>query len=253
MPELQDKVCIITGAASGIGRAAAMRCAEEGARLVLADLDTNAGEALVSELTAVGTDCVFQHTDVARAEACAALVDIAVTRYGRLDGAFNNAGISDGPVPPGTIDYPLELWDRLIAVNLSSVFYSLRAQARAMLANGGGSIVNTASIAGIAAFAGVPGYVASKHGVVGLTKVAALEYGAQGLRCNAVAPGVIETPMTAPVLADTTGRDMLNAAIPMARPGTPMEIADLVVWLLSDRASYVNGAVYPVDGGYLAR
>jgi len=192
MNELQNKVALITGAASGIGRAAAIRCAEEGAKLVLADVDTRAGEALAAELP----QAVFQRCDVSKHEQCTALVTLAQKTYGRLDIAFNNAGISDGPIPPGTLDYPLELWDRIIAVNLSSVFYCLRAQVRAMLETGGGSIVNTASIAGQIAFPGVPGYVAAKHGVVGLTKTVAVEYGARGIRCNAIAPGFIETPMT---------------------------------------------------------
>lgn len=253
MNELKDKVAIITGAASGIGRAAALRFAAEGARLVLADVGAEAGEALAAELRGQGKEAVFVRTDVSKAAECEALVRAAVERFGRLDAAFNNAGISDGPMPPGTIDYPLELWDRLIAVNLSSVFYCLRYQVRAMLSNGGGAIVNTASIAGQIAFAGVPGYVASKHGVVGLTKTVAVEYGAQGVRCNAVAPGLIETPMTKPVFEVQQFKDMVTATVPSARVGTAEEIANMVVWLCSDRASYANGAVFAVDGGFLAR
>lgn len=253
MNELKDKVAIITGAASGIGRAAALRFAAEGARLVLADVGAEAGEALAAELRGQGKEAVFVRTDVSKAAECEALVRAAVERFGRLDAAFNNAGISDGPMPPGTIDYPLELWDRLIAVNLSSVFYCLRYQVRAMLATGGGAIVNTASIAGQIAFAGVPGYVASKHGVVGLTKTVAVEYGARGVRCNAVAPGLIETPMTKPVFEVQQFKDMVTATVPSARVGTAEEIANMVVWLCSDRASYANGAVFAVDGGFLAR
>lgn len=248
MNELKDKVAIITGAASGIGRAAALRFAEEGARLWLADLDTEAGEALATQLGAR-----FLRTDVAKPADCQALVDAAVQQFGRLDIAFNNAGVSDGPIPPGTIDYPLELWDRMIAVNLSGVFYGLRAQVRAMLQTGGGAIVNTASIAGQIAFAGVPGYVAAKHGVVGLTKTVAVEYGAQGIRCNAIAPGFIETPMTQPVLQIQQFRDMAAATVPSGRVGSAEEIAHLALWLASDRASYVNGALVAADGGFLAR
>ncbi len=251
MNELNKKVAIITGAASGIGRAAALRFAEEGARLVLADLDAAAGEALVTELK--GVETLFVRADVAKASDCEQLVVKAIERFGRLDAAFNNAGVSDGPIPPGTIDYPLELWDRMIAVNLSSVFYCLRYQVRAMLKTGGGSIVNTASIAGQIGFPGVPGYVASKHGVVGLTKVIALEYGMQKIRCNAIAPGVIDTPMTKPVFQIKQVRDMLLPSIPAGRLGTSEEIANLAVWLCSDRASYANGAVFAADGGYLAR
>lgn len=248
MNELKDKVAIITGAASGIGRAAALRFAEEGARLWLADLDAEAGEPLATQLGAR-----FLRTDVAKPADCQALVDAAVQQFGRLDIAFNNAGVSDGPIPPGTIDYPLELWDRMIAVNLSGVFYGLRAQVRAMLQTGGGAIVNTASIAGQIAFAGVPGYVAAKHGVVGLTKTVAVEYGAQGIRCNAIAPGFIETPMTQPVLQIQQFRDMAAATVPSGRVGSAEEIANLALWLASDRASYVNGALVAADGGFLAR
>lgn len=253
MYELQDKVAIITGAASGIGRAAALRFAGEGAKLALADLDASAGDALVAELRARGSEAFFRRVDVADAAQCQALVDAAVAHYGRLDCAFNNAGISDGPVPPGTIDYPLELWDRMIAVNLSGVFYGLRAQIRAMLANGGGAIVNTASIAGQIGLAGIPGYVAGKHGVVGLTKTVAVEYGAHNIRCNAVAPGFVETPMIKPVMAAPQFREMAASTVPAGRVGTAEEIANVVVWACSDRASYVNGAVLAADGGFLAR
>ncbi|MGH8447152.1 MAG: SDR family NAD(P)-dependent oxidoreductase [Solimonas sp.] len=253
MNELKDKVAIITGAASGIGRASAIRFAEEGARLALADLDTAAGEALVAELQARGSEAFFLRTDVAQAAQCEALVAATVARWGRLDCAFNNAGISDGPIPPGTIDYPLELWDRLIAVNLSSVFYCLRYQVKAMLKTGGGAIVNTASIAGEIGLAGIPGYVASKHGVVGLTKTIAVEYGAQNIRCNAVAPGFIETPMTKSVFEVQQFRDMAAVTVPSARIGKAEEIANVVTWACSERASYVNGTVIAADGGYLAR
>ena len=253
MNELSNKVAIITGASSGIGRAAALRFAEEGARLVLADIGAEAGAALAAELRAKGSAAIFVRTDVSRAADCEALAQAALEKFGRLDAAFNNAGISDGPLPPGTIDYPLELWDRMIAVNLSGVFYCLRYQVRAMLKTGGGAIVNTASVAGQIAFAGVPGYVASKHGVVGLTRTIAVEYGAQGIRCNALAPGLIETPMTQLVFAVQQFRDMVTATVPAARTGTAQEVANMVVWLCSDRASYANGAVFAVDGGFLAR
>lgn len=253
MHELQNKVALITGAASGIGRAAAIRFAEEGAKLALGDLDTQAGDALVAELQARGSEAFFLRTDVADAAQCQALVDATLGRFGRLDCAFNNAGISDGPIPLGTIDYPLELWDRMIAVNLSGVFYGLRAQIRAMLANGGGAIVNTASIAGQIGLAGIPGYVAGKHGVVGLTKTVAVEYGGQNIRCNAVAPGFIETPMIKQIMDVPEFRGMTASTVPSGRVGTAEEIANVVVWACSDRASYVNGAVLAADGGFLAR
>jgi NAD(P)-dependent dehydrogenase (short-subunit alcohol dehydrogenase family) len=251
--ELKNKVAIITGAASGIGRAAALRFAEEGARLVLADLGADAGEALAAELRGQGGEAVFVRTDVSKAADCEALVAAAVKQFGRLDAAFNNAGISDGPLPPGFIDYPLELWDRMIAVNLSGVFYGLRYQIKAMLNNGGGSIVNTASIAGQIGFGGIPGYVAGKHGVVGLTKCVAIEYAAKNIRCNAVAPGFIDTPMTKPIFSTEQGRGLAAMAVPAGRTGTAEEIANMAVWLCSDRATYANGGVFAVDGGFLAR
>jgi len=253
MKELKNKVAIITGATGGIGRAAASRFSEEGAKLVLADLDEDAGESLAKEIRELGGDAIFVRTDVAKPHDHERLVEAAVTNFGRLDAAFNNAGISDGPIPPGFIDYPLELWDRLIAVNLSGVFYAMRAQIPAMLKHGGGSIVNTGSIASQIGFAGVPGYVAAKHGVFGLSKVAAIEYGAKGIRCNVLAPGIIETPMTKSMLQNKQAHEMTTSGIPTARVGRPEEIADMAVWLCSDRASYANGSCFTVDGGYLAQ
>jgi NAD(P)-dependent dehydrogenase (short-subunit alcohol dehydrogenase family) len=253
MNELHNKVAIISGATGGIGRAAAARFAEEGAKLVLADLNEDLGDALAKEIRELGGDAIFVRTDVSKPQDHERLVDAALANFGRLDAAFNNAGISDGPLPPGLVDYPLELWDRIIAVNLSGVFYALRAQIPAMLKSGGGSIVNTGSVASQIGFAGVPGYVAAKHGVFGLTKVAALEYGARGIRCNLVAPGIIETPMTQPILSNKQFHEMTTSAIPSGRVGRAEEIADMALWLCSDRASYANGACFAVDGGFLAR
>lgn len=253
MNELKNKVAIITGATGGIGRAAASRFAEEGAKLVLADVNEDAGEALAKEIRELGSDAIFVRTDVSKPHEHERLVEAAMVNFGRLDAAFNNAGISDGPMPPGFVDYPLELWDRLIATNLSGVFYAMRAQIPAMLKSGGGSIVNTGSVASQIAFVGVPGYVAAKHGVFGLSKVAALEYGAQGVRCNVIAPGIIETPMTAPVLSNPQFREHTASTIPSGRVGKAEEIADMALWLCSNRSSYANGAFFAIDGGYLAR
>lgn len=253
MPELKGKVAIITGAASGIGCATARAFAAAGMSLALSDVAVESGEALAAELRASGTQAEFFRTDVANPEDCKRLVQSTVEKFGALHIAFNNAGISDGPAPPGTADYPLELWQRIIAVNLSGVFYCLRYQIPEILRSGGGAIVNTSSIAGQIAFPGVPGYVASKHGVVGLTKVVAAEYGARGIRCNAVGPGFIETPMTSDIFGNAEVRSMLLAGVPSARIGTAEEIAQAVLWLCSDASSYVNGAYIPVDGGYLAR
>ena len=253
MNELNAKVALITGAATGIGRATAELFAREGASLVLADLNAELGEALASELRARGAAAHFVATNVAKVADCERMVAVELEKLGRLDVAFNNAGISDGPVPPATIDYPLELWVRLIAVNLSGVFYGMRYQLRAMLESGGGSIVNTASIAGHIGFAGTPGYVASKHGVIGLTKVVAIEYGAKGIRCNAVEPGFIETPMTHDVFGAEPFKQVVNAAVPMRRVAEANEVAESVLWLSSARSSYVNGSCLTVDGGYLAQ
>lgn len=252
MNEMNGKVALITGAATGIGRAAAELFAREGARLILADLNEEQGEGLAEQLRAGGSEAVFVKTDVAKAVDCERMVNAALERFGRLDAAFNNAGISDGPVPPGTVDYPLELWDRIIAVNLSGVFYCMRYEIRAMLASGGGSIVNTSSLAGQIAFPGIPGYVAAKHGVVGLTKTVAVEYGSKGIRCNAVGPGFVKTPMTQAVL-EGGHHQALVAAVPAGRVAEAAEVAESALWLCSDRASYVNGAFLAVDGGFLSQ
>lgn len=252
MNEMHGKVALITGAATGIGRAAAQLFAREGASLLLADLNEEQGEELAAQLRAGGSKAVFVKTDVAKAQDCERMVNAAVEHFGRLDAAFNNAGISDGPLPPGTIDYPLELWERIIAVNLSGVFYCMRYEIRAMLATGGGSIVNTSSVAGQIAFAGIPGYVAAKHGVAGLTKTVALEYGGKGIRCNTVAPGFIKTPMTQAV-QENNYHQALTASIPAGRMAEAMEVAESALWLCSDRSSYVNGSFLAVDGGFLAQ
>jgi NAD(P)-dependent dehydrogenase (short-subunit alcohol dehydrogenase family) len=253
MNEMNGKVALITGAATGIGRATAELFAREGARLLLADYNAEQGEQLAEQLRGAGHEAVFVMTNVAKADDCARAVQAAVDRFGRLDAAFNNAGISDGPMPPGLIDYPLDLWDRIIAVNLSGVFYCMRAEIRAMLATGGGAVVNTSSLAGQIAFGGIPGYVASKHGVVGLTKTAAVEYGGKGIRCNAVAPGFIATPMTQQVFGAPQFQAGLSMAVPQGRVAEPHEVAEAALWLCSPRSSYVNGAFLAVDGGFLSQ
>ena len=248
---LKNKVALVTGGGSGIGRAVAQVWAREGAKVVVSDLDVAGGEETVKLVRAQGGDAIFVATDVGKAADCEALVNATVAHYGRLDVACNNAGIG-GPSAP-TADYPLDGWAQVINITLSGVFYGMKYQIAAMLKNGGGSIVNMASILGAVAFANSPAYSAAKHGVLGLTQAAALEYSAQGVRVNSVGPGFIHTPMISGLEADDGVRAFLVGAHPIGRLGKATEVAELVAWLSSDRASFVTGAYYPVDGGYLAR
>lgn len=248
---LKNKVVLVTGAASGIGQAIALVAAREGARLVLSDIDEHAGQAVVKQVRDLGAEVLFATSDVGKPEDAQALVDQAMTHYGRLDVACNNAGI--GGESALLADYPLHAWAQVININLSGVFYGMKAQIPAMLANGGGAIVNTASILGMVGMATAPAYTAAKHGVIGLTQAAAIAYSSQGLRINAVGPGFIHTPMVHALEDDADTKAALIAAHPIGRLGLPEEVAELVVWLASSRASFVTGAYYPVDGGYLAR
>lgn len=251
MKTLNSKVAIVTGGGSGFGKAMSELYAKEGASVVVSDIVEEHGLATVETIKKAGGQAFFVRADVSKATDCEMLVNETVAHFGKLDIAFNNAGIGGASEPIG--DYPIEAWDKIISVNLSSVFYGMHYQIPQMLKNGGGVIVNMASILGQVGFAGACGYVAAKHGVVGLTKNVALEYGRQGIRANAVGPGFVDTALTSSLTSKKETYDYLVDKHPMGRLGKIDEVVDLVLWLSSDRASFCNGGFYAVDGGYLAK
>lgn len=244
------RVAFITGASSGIGRAAARMFAAEGYAVVLADRDRAGGEALVAEL-AETADAVFTSCDVTDDDAVGRAVDLALTCYGRVDAAFNCAGV-DGGTGKALADQSLETVRQVMAVNVVGVWSCMRHEIRAMLTNGGGAIVNCSSAAGLVGVPFMSAYTASKHAVVGFTKAAALEYARQGIRVNAVCPGMVDTPMIRAALSDDEVRG-LSEASPVGRIGTPEEIGATVVWLCGGSALYLTGQAIAVDGAWTAR
>ncbi len=240
----EGKVALVTGAGSGIGQAAAFAYAVNGAKVIVSDIKDN---DTVAKIVADGGEAYFVKTDVSKAEECEQLVKKTIEKYGKIDIAFNNAGIL------GETNNLAEMsndgFEKVIAVNLNGVFYCMKYEISAMLKQGSGVIVNTASILGTVGFSAFSGYVAAKHGVVGLTQTAALEYSSKGIRINCVAPGFINTPLLSTL--NVKSKEELSLKHPIGRLGEAKEVASLVIWLSSEEASYATGGYYPIDGGYL--
>jgi NAD(P)-dependent dehydrogenase (short-subunit alcohol dehydrogenase family) len=249
--DLTGKVAIVTGDASGIGAATALLYAAHGSKVVVSDIHENAGNGVVDQIKQKGGAAIFVKADVSQPSDCEQLVQKTVEAFGKVDIAFNNAGIGGEANPIG--DMSIEGWNKVIAVNLSSVFYCMKYQLQQMVKHGSGAIVNNSSILGAVGFANSAAYVSAKHGVVGLTKNAALEYSAKGIRINAVGPAFINTPLLTETGIDDATRKVLVQLHPIGRLGESNEVAELVLWLSSDQASFVTGSYYAIDGGYLAQ
>ncbi len=249
---LQNKVVLVTGGASGIGRVTALALAQAGAKVALADVDAAGGEATARLIQERGREALFVQTDVGDAAAVQSLMQTIITTYGRLDCAFNNAGIEG--LPTRTADASEDDFDRIMRVNVKGVWLCMKAEIQQMVAQGGGVIVNTASVAGLVGAHSLPIYSASKHAVVGLTKSAAVEYARKGVRVNAVCPTVIRTPMVERGLAALPEfMDVVKQSIPMRRIGEPEEVAAAVLWLFSDASRFVTGTTLTIDGGFTAQ
>lgn len=243
--DFSGKVVLITGASGGIGRATALGFGRAGAAVVVSDVNTPGGEETADMIEAAGGKAIFQSCDVANADAVKALVNRAVDHFGRLDFGHNNAGITNVAAD----EWDDMVWRRALSINLDGVMHCMREEAAAMLASGGGAMVNTASINGFTGNARQPAYVATKHGVIGLTRHGALKWAKDNIRVNAVCPGVIETPMTAGIAGNPEIRKVMEAMTPMGRMGQPEEVANAVLWLCSDQASFVTGHPLVIDGG----
>jgi NAD(P)-dependent dehydrogenase (short-subunit alcohol dehydrogenase family) len=247
-----DKVVLVTGGSAGIGRVTALAFAKAGAKVVIAARRIPEGEETVSMITEAGGDAIFVQTDVSKPLEVEAMVRKIVEAYGRLDCAFNNAGVSG--LGTLTHDYTEERWDEVTGINLKGTWLCMKYEIAQMLTQGGGSIVNDSSAAGLVAYPGGAPYAAAKHGIIGLTKSAAMEYAQQGIRINAVCPGYINTPMMERALrANPQLEAGIRAQEPMGRLGTSEEVAAAVVWLCSDAASFVTGIAMPLDGGLVAQ
>lgn len=246
---MEGKVAIVTGAGSGIGEATALILAREGAQVVVSDINEKNGQDVVERIRKSGGTASFFKADVSSAAENKALVDTALKQYGKLDIAVNNAGI--GGEANKIVDMSLEGWHNVIDVNLHSIFYAMKYQIEAMLQNGYGSIINMSSILGAVGFEGSVGYVAAKHAILGMTRTAALEYSKQNIRINSVGPAFIDTPLLDQL--DDELKEQLVAMHPIGRFGRSQEVAEMVLWLASDRSSFATGSYYPIDGGYLAR
>ncbi len=256
MAIVSGKIALVTGAAAGIGRAAALKFAEEGAKVVVSDVTIAGGEETAAMIREKGGEAVFVKADVSDAGEVEALIARTVETFGRLDCACNNAGI-EGRIAL-IVEQPIDNYDRIMAVNARGTFLCMKAELTQMLKTGGGAIVNLASVAGLIGFPGLSPSVASKHAVNGMTKNAALEYGKQGIRVNSICPGGVDTRMLDSLAEQSTGgaqssAQMMDPLHPIGRIGKPEEIAELIVWLCSDRASFVTGTNIPIDGGFVAQ